>query len=104
MSGLLRATEDDDNPILDGHLHDRRASESCGSSAVGEPMALDLDPPLSRGSHSSHTGAKRVRRKHVNRANLLVSSTNLTSKITVDHYKMTQEVLIDVYIYFIICI
>jgi len=66
---LLRtSTEDEDNPILDCPLDDRRASESCGSSAVGDPMALDIDPSTSRGSH---LGAKRVRRKHVNRANLL---------------------------------
>ncbi|EFP91457.1 uncharacterized protein PGTG_17707 [Puccinia graminis f. sp. tritici CRL 75-36-700-3] len=70
MSGLLKTAEDHENPILDCPLDDRRASESCGSSVVGEPMSLDPDPPTSRPSHS-HLGAKRVRRKHVNRANLL---------------------------------
>lgn len=70
MSGLLRTAKDDDNTILDCPLDDRRASESCGSSAIGEPMALDHEPPNSRGSQSQ-IGAKRVRRKHVNRASLL---------------------------------
>ncbi|POW22585.1 hypothetical protein PSHT_01010 [Puccinia striiformis] len=72
ISGLLKTGDDDENPIIDCPFDDRRASESCGSSAVGEQMVLDLDPPSSsRGSSHAQLGAKRVRRKQVNRANLL---------------------------------